>query len=95
MANYGDAGTVTGKAFRVKAVNTIATAIPLGLVDQATLADIDASINQDHLSGKQAGAAVAVKLTAGGKITVAIAAGPLPADPWHLLDLAAADVTPV
>lgn len=60
MSKYDYAGTITGQAFRVKAVQTIATATPMPIVAEADLKNKNHPINIEHLSGKQKGAMVVV-----------------------------------
>lgn len=91
MAKYGTTGSVTGQAFRVKTVQTIATAIPLPIVAEADLKKKDHPINIKHLSGKQKGAMVAVE-KGGNSLYIAIARGGEPTDLW---DATAMEVTPV
>jgi hypothetical protein len=92
MSNYGTAGTVTGQAFRVKTVQTTATAIPLPIVAEADLKKKDHPINIKHLSGKQKGAMVAVEKEGGQSLYIAIARGSEPTDKW---DATTMEVTPV
>lgn len=93
MSNYGTAGTVTGQAFRVKTVQTTATAIPLPIVSEADLKKKDHPINIKHLSGKQKGAMVAVE-KGGQSLYIAIARGSEPTDPWDATTMESAPVTP-
>lgn len=92
MSKYGDAGTATGQAFRVKAVQTIATAIPMPVVLEADLKKKDHPINIEHLSGKQKGAMVAVDK--GDGLYIAIARGSEPTDIWDVTTMEAIPVTP-
>lgn len=93
MAKYGNTGTVTGQAFRVKTVQTTATAIPLPIVAEADLKKKDHPINIKHLSGKQKGAMVAVD-KGGNSLYIAIARGSEPTDPWGATTMEVAPVTP-
>lgn len=93
MSNYGTAGTVTGQAFRVKTVQTTATAIPLPIVAEADLKKKDHPINIKHLSGKQKGAMVAVE-KGDQSLYIAIARGSEPTDPWDATTMESAPVTP-
>ncbi len=93
MSNYGNTGTVTGQVFRAKAVQTIATAIPLPIVAEADLKKKDHPINIKHLSGKQKGAMVAVE-KAGNSLYIAIARGSEPTDPWDATTMESDPVTP-
>lgn len=83
MSSFGDNGTVTGQAFRVKAVDTTATALPMPVVTRKELEDKDSDINQYHLSGKQRGAMVAFGDSS--ELNIAIAQGHLPTDSWSTL----------
>lgn len=96
MSKYGNTGTVTGQAFRVKTVQTIATAIPMPVVTEEDLKKKDHPINIKHLSGKQKGAMVAVE-KAGNSLYIAIARGSEPTDLWDAttMDATTMDVTPV
>lgn len=93
MSKYGDAGTTTGQAFRVKAVQTIATAIPMPIVAEADLKKKDHPINIEHLSGKQKGAMVVVD-KGGNRLYIAIARGSAPTDLWDVTTMEAVPVTP-
>lgn len=93
MSNYGNTGTVTGQVFRVKAVQTIATAIPMPVVAEADLKKKDHPINIKHLSGKQKGAMVAVEKE-GPALYIAVARGSEPTDPWDVTTMEVAPVTP-
>ncbi|ALS88304.1 acetyl-CoA acetyltransferase [Proteus phage PM 93] len=86
MAKYGAGNTVTGQAFRVKAVQTVATAIPLPVVKEEDLKLKDHPVNIEHLSGKQKGAMVAV-LKDDGSLYIAIARGNLPTDKWDVTQM--------
>ncbi|HBL6576721.1 hypothetical protein [Salmonella phage vB_SenAt-pSL2] len=92
MAKYGE-GSVTGQAFRVKAVQTIATAIPMPVVAEADLKKKDHPINIKHLSGKQKGAMIAVEKE-GPTLYIAIARGSEPTDPWDTTTMEGDPVTP-
>lgn len=91
MPTYSD--SVTGQAFRVKAVQTIATALPVPVVAEDDIKSKDHPINIDHLSGKQAGAMVAVK-KADGPLYLAIARGSAPTDLWDITTMEVTPVTP-
>lgn len=93
MAQYGSTGSVTGQAFRVKAVQTIATALPLPIVAEADLKKKDHPINVQHLSGKQKGAMVAVE-KADSTLYIAIASGSAPTDQWYAVIMDTAAVIP-
>ncbi|AQN31626.1 putative acetyl-CoA acetyltransferase [Escherichia phage vB_EcoP_B] len=93
MSKYGTAGTVTGQAFRVKTVQTTATAIPLPIVAEADLKKKDHPINIKHLSGKQKGAMVAVEKT-DQSLYIAIARGSEPTDKWDATTMESDPVTP-
>ncbi len=93
MSKYGTEGTVTGQAFRVKTVQTTATAIPLPIVAEADLKKKDHPINIKHLSGKQKGAMVAVD-KGGNSLYIAIARGSEPTDLWDVTTMESAPVTP-
>lgn len=93
MSNYGNTGTVTGQVFRVKAVQTIATAIPMPVVAEADLKKKDHPINIKHLSGKQKGAMVAVEKE-GPALYIAIARGSEPTDIWDVTTMEGVPVTP-
>lgn len=93
MSKYGDADTITGQAFRVKAVQTIATAIPMPIVAEADLKKKDHPINIEHLSGKQKGAMVVVDKGDKG-LYIAIARGSAPTDQWYVTTMEDAPVTP-
>lgn len=93
MSKYGDTGTITGQAFRVKAVQTIATAIPMPIVAETDLKKKDHPINIEHLSGKQKGAMVVVD-KGSDTLYIAIARGSEPADPWDVTTMEVTPVTP-
>ena len=93
MSKYGDRDTTTGQAFRVKAVQTIATAIPMPIVAEADLKKKDHPINIEHLSGKQKGAMVVVD-KGDDNLYIAIARGHEPTDPWDVTTMEAVPVTP-
>lgn len=93
MSEYGEEGTITGQVFRVKAVQTIATAIPMPIVAEADIKNKDHPINIEHLSGKQKGAMVVV--AQGDRLYIAIAHGSAPTDQWYVTDMKVAPVTPV
>lgn len=93
MSQYGITGSVTGQVFRVKAVQTIATAIPMPVVAEADLKKKDHPINIKHLSGKQKGAMVAVEKE-GNSLYIAIARGSEPTDPWDATTMESDPVTP-
>ena len=93
MAKYGSTGSVTGQAFRVKAVQTIATAIPMPVVTEEDLKKKDHPINIKHLSGKQKGAMVAVEKT-DQSLYIAIARGSEPTDKWDVTTMESDPVTP-
>ena len=93
MSKYGNTGTVTGQAFRVKTVQTTATAIPLPIVAEVDLKKKDHPINIKHLSGKQKGAMVAVD-KGGNSLYIAIARGSEPTDPWDATTMESDPVTP-
>lgn len=94
MAKYGDASTVTGGAFRVKAVPTVATALPLPIISYTEIRSTKAPVNQTRLSGKQKGAMVCVD-KGGDDLYIAVATGSGPADPWFALANETPKVTPV
>lgn len=93
MSKYGNTGTVTGQAFRVKTVQTTATAIPLPIVAEADLKKKDHPINIKHLSGKQKGAMVAVEKE-NHSLYIAIARGSEPTDIWDVTAMEEIPVTP-
>lgn len=93
MAQYGSTGSVTGQTFRVKAVQTIATALPLPIVAEADLKKKDHPINVQHLSGKQKGAMVAVEKD-DSTLYIAIASGSAPKDKWYAVTMETAAVSP-
>lgn len=93
MSKYGNIGTVTGQVFRVKAVQTTATAIPLPIVAEADLKKKDHPINIKHLSGKQKGAMVAVE-KGDHSLYIAIARGSEPTDQWDATAMEVAAVPP-
>ncbi|MGT3573508.1 hypothetical protein [Escherichia coli] len=93
MAKYGTTGSVTGQAFRVKAVQTIATAILMPVVKEADLKSKDHPINIKHLSGKQKGAMVALEKD-DTTMHIAVARGSEPTDPWDVTGMEEAAVTP-
>lgn len=80
-----------------KSTNTKAVALTeVPLVTQAQLKDINDLINSNVDSQKQTGAVVAVRMTTGGAVALAVAQGTKPADPWTILgDTAASPVTSV
>lgn len=94
MAKYGDASTVTGGAFRVRAVQTVATALPLPIVAETDIKALKAPVNIAKLSGKQKGAMVCVD-KGGDDLYIAVATGSEPADQWFALANEALKVTPV
>lgn len=93
MANYGDANTVTGQAFRVEAKQTIVSALPAALIDHALLSDIGSVVNLKILSGKQKGAVFITHDVSTSKYYVAVATGSLPEDKWQVVELDTA-ITP-
>lgn len=93
MAKYGE-GSVTGQAFRVKAVQTIATAIPMPVVKEADLKSKDHPINIKYLSGKQKGAMVALERKDTTTMCIAVARGSEPTDPWDVTGMEGSAVTP-
>lgn len=94
MAKYGDASTVTGGAFRVRAVPTVATALPLPIVSDTEIRNTKAPVNITRLSGKQKGAMVCVD-KGGDDLYIAVATGSEPASPWFALANETLKVTPV
>lgn len=94
MAKYGDASTVTGGAFRVRAVQTVATALPLPIVPETDIKALKAPVNIAKLSGKQKGAMVCVD-KGGDDLYIAVATGSEPADSWFALANESLKVTPV
>lgn len=93
MAEYGTEGSVTGQAFRVKAVQTIATAVPMPVVDEEDLKKKDHPINIKHLSGKQKGAMVVIS-RADTTVHIAVARGSEPTDAWDVTAMEPLAVTP-
>ena len=93
MAKYSDTGSVTGQAFRVKAVQTIATAIPMPVVKEVDLESKDHPINIKHLSGKQKGAMVVVEKK-DTTMHIAVARGSEPTDSWDVTGIEGDAVTP-
>lgn len=93
MTKYDTTGSVTGQAFRVKAVQTIATAIPMPVVKEEDLKIKDHPINIKHLSGKQKGAMVALEKI-DKTLHIAVARGSEPTDPWDVTSMEVAAVTP-
>ena len=91
MAQFGT--SVTGQAFRVKAVQTVATALPLPVVAEEDLKKKDHPINIQHLSGKQKGAMVAVA-RADTTVHIAVARGSKPTDPWDVTAMESTAVSP-
>lgn len=91
MAQYGK--SVTGQAFRVKAVQTVATALPLPVVTEADLKKKDHPINIQHLSGKQKGAMVVVARE-DTTVHIAVARGSKPTDPWDVTAMESTAVSP-
>lgn len=95
MAKYGSTGSVTGQTFRVKAVQTIATAIPMPVVTEEDLKKKDHPINIKHLSGKQKGAMVAVeKAGPDPALYIAVAHGSEPTDKWDVTTMEVEAITP-
>lgn len=94
MSQYGKTGTTTGQAFRVKAVQTIATAIPMPIVAEDDLKKKGHPINIKHLSGKQKGAMVVVDKE-DNSLYIAIARGSAPTDLWDVTTMQKAPITPV
>lgn len=92
MAKYGE-GSVTGQAFRVKAVQTIATAIPMPVVAEEDLKNKDHPINIKYLSGKQRGAMVVISRD-DTTVHIAVARGSEPTDTWDVTAMEATAVTP-
>lgn len=96
MAKYGGNNTTTGQAFRAKAVQTLATALPMPVVMKEDLGKKENAINQEHLSGKQAGAMVAVvmngTLEVPTKLSIAVARGSKPTDIWDIMTVEADDI---
>lgn len=93
MAKYGTTGSVTGQAFRVKAVQTIATAIPMPVVAEEDLKKKDHPINIKYLSGKQRGAMVVIS-RADTTMHIAVARGSDPTDVWDVTTMGPIAVTP-
>lgn len=93
MSKYGETSTVTGQVFRVKAVQTIATAIPMPIVSEEDIKKKDHPINIEHLSGKQKGAMVVVD-KGDNNLYIAIARGSAPTDIWDVTTMEAVPVTP-
>lgn len=93
MPKYGESNTVTGQSFRVKDVQTIATALPLPVVTELDLKSKAHPINIHHLSGKQKGAMVAVQKKE-GLLCIAIAQDALPESPWCATTMEVTAVTP-
>lgn len=93
MAKYDTTGSVTGQAFRVKAVQTIATAIPMPVVAEEDLKKKDHPINIKYLSGKQRGAMVAIS-RADTTVYIAVARGSEPTDVWDVTAMNSLAVTP-
>ncbi len=80
-----------------KSINTKAVALTENpVVTQAQLEDINDPININVYSQKQPGAVVAVTMTTGGAVALAIAQDSLPASPWNIVgDTAETPVTSV
>lgn len=93
MAKYGDVSTVTGGAFRVRAVQTVATALPLPIVSDTEIRDAKSPVNQTRLSGKQKGAMVCVD-KGGDDLYIAVATGSEPESQWFALANEVSKVTP-
>jgi len=93
MAKYGSTGSVTGQAFRVKAVQTVATAIPMPVVAEEDLKKKDHPINIKYLSGKQKGAMVAIARE-DTTLHIAVARGSEPTDAWDVTAMEETAVTP-
>lgn len=91
MAQYDT--SVTGQAFRVKAVQTVATALPLPVVTEADLKKKDHPINIKHLSGKQKGAMVAL-VKEDTTLHIAVARGSEPTDLWDVTGMEPTAVSP-
>lgn len=94
MAKYDTTGSVTGQAFRVKAVQTIATAIPMPVVKEEDLKSKDHPINIKHLSGKQKGAMVCLEVKNNKTLCIAVACGSEPTDKWCVTGRETDAVTP-
>lgn len=92
MANYGDAGTVTGKVFVAKVKQGYATDTPIPVIEEADLKKLSHPVNITLQSGKQLGALVIAKLTSGG-FALCMATGSLPDSPWRTMTLNT-DLTP-
>lgn len=80
---------VTGDLTRRKSYQTAQVSIPFTQVLAADLADKDSELNQEYLSGKQAGAGFITE-----DFVLYIAAGPAPTDKWISQRAAASDITP-
>jgi len=93
MPKYGGLNTVTGQSFRVKDVQTIATALPLPVVAEKDLKSKAHPINIHHLSGKQKGAMVAVQKS-DESLYIAVARDALPESPWYATTMEVNAVTP-
>jgi len=66
-------------------------ALPVSVVTQAEIADIDADVNDADVSGKREGSIYLMKETTGSKLVLVVAAGSAKDDVWWRQDTAAED----
>lgn len=77
-----------------KAVQPVVAALPISIISQAQLEDASDPVNITLYSGKTAGAAYVIALTAGGT-DIVVAQGPEPTDDWdRISDAGASPITP-
>lgn len=81
---------VTGDLTRRKSYQTAQVSLPFTQVLAADLADKDSELNQEYLSGKQAGAGFVTE-----DFVIFIAEGPAPTDKWISQRDALESITPV
>jgi len=75
------------------AVTVVVSALPISVVDQADVEDIDSSVNNSLLSGKAYGACYLMKETSGALPVMIVATGTATTDTWVRQDTKA-EITP-
>ena len=75
------------------AVQPVVAALPLGVVAQADIADVDNAVNVALYSGKKLGAVYLMINTTGGNFDIIVAKGSAPTDVWERIS-DGTDITP-